>query len=295
MSGAEDALHAHLQTGVTTVARAWLLERRDGVNFGFTDHDLPLSFDGQTFDANGGLTARALLQTSGLAIDNTEALGALSDARITEADINAGRYDGAVVTAWLVNWQDVSARKILFKGSIGEIRRGDGAFEAELRGLTEMLNQPQGRVYGHDCSAILGDAACGVDVLAPGYSTERPLEVISERKVFGFAELAGFDAAWFERGRFVVVSGAAAGLVGLIKHDRETDAGREIELWQALRAPLEPGDIVRLEVGCDKRSETCAAKFLNIANFQGFPHIPGDDWLTAIPRTNGRNTGGALV
>ena len=29
--------------------------------------------------------------------------------------------------------------------------------------------------------------------------------------------------------------------------------------------------------GCDKRIETCGARFANTANFRGFPHIPGQD------------------
>ena len=40
------ALDLHLQTGATTVARAWSITRRDGLQLGFTDHDLPLVFDG---------------------------------------------------------------------------------------------------------------------------------------------------------------------------------------------------------------------------------------------------------
>jgi uncharacterized phage protein (TIGR02218 family) len=36
--------------------------------------------------------------------------------------------------------------------------------------------------------------------------------------------------------------------------------------------------------GCDKRAETCRAKFGNFLNFRGFPHIPGEDWVTAYPK-----------
>ncbi len=43
-------------------------------------------------------------------------------------------------------------------------------------------------------------------------------------------------------------------------------------------------DLLRLEAGCDKRAVTCRYKFDNFVNFQGFPHIPGDDWLVAGPR-----------
>ena len=109
------------------------------------------------FRAGTGLTARVLAQSTGLSVDNTEALGALTSSAVTEADIEAGRFDGAEVLAWLVNWQDVSQRLILFRGSFGEIRRANGAFEAELRGLTEALNRPLGRIYQKGCTAVLGD------------------------------------------------------------------------------------------------------------------------------------------
>ncbi|MEL6915574.1 MAG: DUF2163 domain-containing protein [Pseudomonadota bacterium] len=286
-----EALKAHLAAGDTTVARAWLLERRDGIRFGFTDHDLPLVFEGISFDAQGGLTAAALTQTSGLSIDNTEALGALSDARITEADINAGLYDGAWVTAWLVNWADVSARKVLFRGQVGEVRRGDGAFTAELRGLTELLNAPQGRTYLRTCPDL---GLHGFDFSQPGYATEVPVEEIEDRRLLRFAALPGFDPDWFERGRLEVLSGAAQGLSGAIKWDRLTDAGREIELWMSIRGDLRPGDVVRLEAGSDGTLETAKLKFDNVVNFRGFPFIPGDDWLAAIPRRGGSNGGGAL-
>lgn len=44
---------------------------------------------------------------------------------------------------------------------------------------------------------------------------------------------------------------------------------------------------------CDKRWATCVGRFANGTNFQGFPDIPGDDFLTAIPVQGGRNDGGS--
>ena len=43
------ALQTHLDTGTTTLAWCWRLTRTGGAVFGFTDHDLALSFDGTTF------------------------------------------------------------------------------------------------------------------------------------------------------------------------------------------------------------------------------------------------------
>lgn len=44
---------------------------------------------------------------------------------------------------------------------------------------------------------------------------------------------------------------------------------------------------------CDKRWKTCVGVFENRFNFQGFPDIPGDDFLTAYPATGGRHDGGS--
>ncbi|TPW06753.1 MAG: hypothetical protein FD125_119 [bacterium] len=46
-------------------------------------------------------------------------------------------------------------------------------------------------------------------------------------------------------------------------------------------------------VACDKRWATCVGTFTNGVNFQGFPDIPGDDFLTAAPVDGGRHDGGS--
>ncbi|MEE9389347.1 MAG: DUF2163 domain-containing protein [Paracoccaceae bacterium] len=286
---------AHLASGATSVCRCWAVTRRDGVVLGFTDHDNDLGFDGISFAADSGLSARALEQTTGLAVDNTEALGILSSSAVNEDDIAAGRFDGAGVVAWLVNWADVAQRLVLFRGTIGEIQRSAGAFQAELRGLSEALNQPQGRIYQKSCGAVLGDGACGFDLQAVGFSTTVPVEVVRERKFYEFSGLSGFADRWFEKGRFVVQSGAAAGLVGLVKNDRLDGSDRVVELWEALRADVKAGDMVRIEAGCDRRVETCRLKFDNLLNYRGFPGVPGEDWLLSVPRKSGVNDGGSLT
>ncbi|MGH1367265.1 MAG: DUF2163 domain-containing protein [Maritimibacter sp.] len=285
-----ESFAAHIDLGITTLARAWAVTRRDGLVLGFTDHDLDLSFDGITFKADTGLSARAVSQSTGLSIDNTEALGALSDAAMSEADIRAGRYDGAKVEAWLVNWADPSMRLLQFRGYLGEVTRVAGAFRAELVGLSEALNQPQGRVYQKPCSAVLGDGRCGVDTLDPAFSAQAVVVSVDGANLSVSGAVA-YAARWFERGRLEVTSGAASGLVGAIKNDRLAGDLREIELWDSLRSDLAVGDALRLVAGCDKRPGTCHVKFDNIVNFQGFPHIPGEDRLTSIPVNGGVSTG----
>lgn len=293
MSDLHPGLKAHLETGVTTTCNCWALTRSDGVVLGFTDHDGPLSFEGIDFSADSGLSAVALQQTTGLSVDNTEAMGALSSMAIREEDIEAGRFDGAEVRAWLVNWANVDERQMQFRGSIGELRRKDGSFEAELRGLTEALNTPTGKVYQAPCGAVLGDGGCRFDLSTPGYFELRVVEEVDDRKVFRFTTLAGIPDGWFKHGRMVMLDGAGQGLTGLIKRDAVEGAERVIELWQPIRADVAPGNQLRLEAGCDKRMQTCRTKFNNFLNFQGFPDIPGDDWTIATPRKTGNLSGGS--
>ena len=293
MSGLDAGLQAHLEAGFTTTCRCWALTRPDGTVLGFTDHDCQLEFDGIKFKANTGLSALALQQSTGLSVDNTEAIGALTDATITETDIEAGRYDGADIRAWLVNWTDVAQRHLQFRGTIGELRRSGGAFDAELRGLTDALNRPLGRVYQKPCTAVLGDRDCGVALGSPGYSVELMPVSVEERRIFRFEPLAGFEPGWFQHGILKAQTGRAKGLSGSIKRDYAERDVRVIELWHPIRDTLDASDRVMLRAGCDKRSATCRAKFNNLLNFQGFPDIPGDDWTLTDPAKAGDLSGGS--
>lgn len=288
------SLAEHLLTGTTTVCRAWAVTRRDGVVLGFSDHDRGLHFEGIDFAASSGLTARSVEQTTGLAVDNSEALGALSDASIRDEDVRAGLFDGAEVRSWLVNWSNVEDRELVFRGSLGEVERQGTLFRAELRGLAEAINQPKGRVYQRPCAAVLGDAACRFDTSAPGYSIGvAVLDMRSPTEIVLPAQ-PEFDKGWFLRGRVTVLSGPSTGQVGLVKRDLDIEGGRLIELWEIFSGGLSSGDQLRVEAGCDKRVETCRVKFDNLLNFRGFPGIPGEDWLVSYPVRDGVNDGGRL-
>ncbi len=292
MSGDKQALQAHLQSGLTTTCRCWAITRSDGQVYGFTDHDMELRFDGLVFKASTGLTAAAIEQATGLSIDNTEAMGALSDASVREEDIEAGRFDGAEVQAWLVNWADPEQRMLQFRGSIGELRRAGGAFHAELRGLTDLLNRPLGRIYQKPCTAVLGDKACRFALETPGYCAEAEI-VALDGAALRLQGAESSDAGWFERGRLDVLDGAAQGLWASIKLDEQVRDGRDVTLWSAIGGGLAVGDRVQLIAGCDKRMTTCRLKFNNMLNFQGFPDLPHEDWVMAVPKRSSQHKGGS--
>jgi uncharacterized phage protein (TIGR02218 family) len=292
MSSKDDLIET-LKTGAATTCHAWLIVRKDGRTFGFTDHDNDLEFEGAIFKANSGLIAGALQLSSGMSVDNTEVSGALTDDGLTELDLSAGRFDGAMVTTWLVNWANVAQRVIRFRGSFGEIQRSDEAFKVELRSLSEALNQQKGRVYQPNCAAVLGDHECRFDLRQPGFSLEAQILSIGDGAEYRLDAQPDYPQQWFERGRITVLNGRAEGLLGVVKFDREVDGGRQITLWVNFDLAPQAGDIIKLEAGCDKLASTCRSKFDNFLNFRGFPHIPGTDWVASYPVANQRNDGGS--
>lgn len=253
------------------------------MTYGFTDHDRDLSFDGRLFRADTGMSAAILSQSSGLSVDNSEALGALSDASLRAGDILDGKFDGATVVSWLVNWREPSQRKLIFRGSIGEIHRAEGAFRAELRGLSDQLNQPRGRRYQKSCSALVGDEACGVDVSDPAYRIETALIAHEAGHRLTVGSLTQFAAGWFARGTVEIMSGHAIGAMTAIQCDQMQNGQRLLTLWEPVRGNLAAGDRLKLTAGCDKRFATCQEKFRNVERFQGFPDLPSDSWMASYP------------
>lgn len=282
------AVHTDLQTkldsGAATLCRCWKLSRKDGVELGFTDHDGPIVFEGIEFQADSGMDASALQTASGLGVDNGQAAGALNSDAIREDDIRAGLYDGAEIWHWLVDWQRPDLRVLLFCGELGEIRRADGAFEVELRGLTERLNVPVGRSILRTCDRALGDQRCGVDITRSEFSKEVFVAPGSEGSRVLFSGMATYASGWFAQGTLTWLDGANAGRTHTIKSDTGDGGMRIVALWQQPAHPIAMGDRARLVAGCDKRAETCRKKFSNLINFRGFPHIPGEDWVTAYPK-----------
>ncbi|MBV9076109.1 MAG: DUF2163 domain-containing protein [Methylobacteriaceae bacterium] len=277
------ALASHLAEGVTTLCRCWRLVRRDGVALGFTDHDQDLVLDGTLFAAATGLDAAEATAELGFAAGGGEVAGALVSAGLNEADILAGLYDGASVETWLVNWAAPDERMLLAIGAIGEIRRRDDAFTAELRGPAHALGTVQGRVYARTCSADLGDARCGVALDGPVFAADGTVLAFDGELTVTVAGLDGFADGFFTGGRLAWAAGDA---VEVAAHRAGPD-GVTLELWARSPSPPVPGDRFRVTAGCDKRLETCAAKFANVANFRGFPHLPGNDFVVAVARAGG--------
>jgi uncharacterized phage protein (TIGR02218 family) len=275
-------LQAKLGSGVTTLARCWIVTRRDGVRQGFTDHDVDITVAGTLCRAGTGLTASEATARLGLAVDGSEISGALADDSLAEGDLAAGLYDAASVEVYLVDWSDPSLGVLLSKGSLGEVRREGAAFTAELRSLSARLNEASGRLYTATCSADLGDARCTVDLTGVAYHGSGTVASLAGTSAFHASGLDSFADGWFTGGKLTFTGGANAGFAVEVKVHRVAD-GVLLELWQRAPEPIAIGDPFAVTAGCDKRFSTCRDRFTNGINFRGFPAIPGNDFVVSYP------------
>ena len=287
-------LQTHLDEGTTTMSWCWRIARADGVTFGFTDHDRTLSFDGTEFEPESGLTASEVRSGSDLSVDAQDAEGVLTSDRITETDILDGRWDNAEVEVWRVNWTDTAQRVLMRLGAIGQIRRGRLAFLAEVRSLAHVLGQTVGTTFQATCDTALGDARCGVDLENSAFRGIGGVIDLLRDRAFTASGLGSFTSGWFTFGTVEWTGGANVGRQAeIIAHDL-TDGIAVLTLLEAPVRSIAGGDAFTIRAGCDKRIETCSAKFANTANFRGFPHIPGQDAVLRYATKDGGHEGTVL-
>lgn len=273
MSGFTDRLAGE----TTTLAICWRVARTDGVTLGFTTHDRPLDIGGVTYLASPGMAPSAISVGDGLEVDTMEVEGALSASLITAVDLDAGRYDNAAVSIFVVDWRDAGAGTMpLARGVLGEVARRSvgtgGAFTAELRGPTAALDATVVETCSPECRAELGDARCRVDLA--------PLTVLAEAGDSGDGRIAvTIPADRFAGGRLRVLAGPNAGLDVQL-----AGSGPDwVEPFEPLPFALAADTRVEMREGCDRRFATCRDRFANALNFRGEPHVPGSDLLTRFP------------
>ncbi|MGL4635979.1 MAG: DUF2163 domain-containing protein [Beijerinckiaceae bacterium] len=289
------AFAAALASGATTHCRCWKTIRRDGTVLGFTDHDRDFAFSGVTFRAQSGLEASEAEASLGLAVGGAEIAGALMAEAITEADIASGLWDFTTVETWLVDWRDVTRRVLLDTGHIGEIRREGARFTAEIRSLAHVFDQTQGRRYTAQCDATLGDTRCGLDMSVSSRRFVVFVATVAGQSSFSFASSVAFSTGIFNGGLVGSSGGAATPWEAPVMGHVRAGGYEQITLWAPPPVPLAVGQWLALTVGCDKQFSTCRDRFANTTRFQGFPHIPGNDFVMSYAKQGEAGLdGGAL-
>lgn len=274
-------LLAHYQSGQTTLAWGIKLTRRDGEVFGWTSHQVDVTISAVLYRAGPGLGVASLATSAGLAVDNSELTILPDDSTVTLADLLAGVWDGAAYELFRFNWADAApARDVLQRGTLGPVQPKRGAYTAELRGLQQYLQAPVGAVSSKTCRARLGDALCGVNLAS--FTVTGTLTGVTSQTTFTDTARTEADH-YFAEGVLTWTSGNNDGLAFKVK----AYAADVFTLSVPPVGTVQVGDTYSVVAGCRKRlEEDCVAKFSNAVNFQGEPHRPTLDTLTASPEVN---------
>lgn len=281
----------HLDTGTTTLCWCWKMTGNDGTIIGFTDHDRDLTFNATTYQAATGFTASELNESIGLNINNMDIDGVLSSSSLTENDLSSGLYDNATIEIYRVNWADTSQHLLMRKGSIGEVKRSENSFTAEIRSLSHNLQQPKGRLYQYGCDATLGDNRCKIDLELSAYKGSGTVDTVINERTFTTTGLENFTSEHFTSGKLTWTSGSSHE----VKYHTVLNNIITIELWQTPATQVQPGNTFEITAGCDRQFKTCQSKFNNTINFRGCPHMPGNDFTLSYPNSDdGTNDGSSL-
>jgi len=259
---------------LTSIALCWRVERADGAGIGLTSHDRALGKDGVGYEPTPGMMPAAITRGLGLEPHSSEISGVLSSDALEEQDLALGRWDGARVRLFAIDWEAPADQQIdLLGGDLGEVSIDGNGFSAALAGSAVTLDAPICPSTSPHCRAEFGDKRCRVDLAGRSLTAN----VVSSND----GELT-LDVAIDERfllGRLRYMSGENGGRSTVIIAVDATI----IRVRDLPRAPVEDGCRIELREGCDKTFQTCVDRFANAVNFRGEPHLPGTDLLTRYP------------
>jgi uncharacterized phage protein (TIGR02218 family) len=250
--------------GSTSLCHCWKLSLKNGTTLAFTDHDRDLTIENMIYRSANGLTGSEVEHALGFAVGGSEISGALTSDIIKAEDIDAGLYDGASVETWWVDWERPTLRALLDAGTIGEIRRTDIGFTAEIRSLAQIFETPNGRFFSRLCSAQFGDSKCKAESISFSSTLVQsitdydcyiaPVDLPADSLVGGYM--------LHRNTRFRIRQHLVLG----DKH--------YLRFWTKSESGFVLGESVEVHSACNKTREMCEGLYRNCVNFRGFPLMP---------------------
>jgi uncharacterized phage protein (TIGR02218 family) len=267
----------HLDCNVTNLCTLWKVTSTAGTIIRYCNHTRDITYNSELYTAFA-IQPSSFDSTNTLAANNQEIISPVTATGFSEFDLLSGKWDFARVEISVINYLNPAyghARRIV--GKIGEVTFENGRFIGEFRGLTQLLDQELGDLASPTCRAILGDAACGVN-LAPFTHATSVTQVQEDYSIFhvGTTQANGY----FRYGKATFTSGDNNGISAEIKDN----IGARIVLMLPLFREIDIGDNVTLIRGCDKTRTTCRDVFNNTLRMRAEPDLPGRDKVLKFPR-----------
>jgi len=283
MRNLSQSLSSKLASGVTNLCWCWKFVRDDGVVFAFTDHDMDLFFDDINWKASTGVAPGMVQSNIGFESGSAGLAGSILHDDLQKLDLMTGKFDGARVEIWRVDWQQPNDRIGIWAGEIGEVQLSESIFTAELLSNSRKLERTIGRTFSKSCDAELGDARCAKDISGQPF---QQLAIITEVLAINSFVVAAIDLPkkdWFVFGVANWIDAEKQINRASIETHYSSSQGEAFQLLLPPKLPMAAGDQIILSAGCNKSLDHCTAKFSNVDNFRGCPFMPGNDEVLAAP------------
>lgn len=252
------------------LAALFRLQRQDGFVLRFTDHDRPLTFDGELYEPVNLSSISAERREAGLRSGNQEASGIVDGVTITIPDLLGHKYRGAIVWQKLIDWRRPLHVFYAETKRVRQIQWDGSRWVATLEGMAARMQQLVGGRFGGifttTCNYRLGEVnTCRADI---------SLETITDVTVSGLIGTDAYMGAYFSAaswpgtyaddyyrdGEIQWTTGANAGLVSpIVQHIHGSP--REIRFLLPTSFPIVVGDKGIARPGCDGLRGTCYGKF----------------------------------
>ena len=252
--------------------------RKDGNEYGWTEHDRAITIDGVSYVPTGGIRLSA-------ARSNDEARVNTMDATIfmnasSEDDIRSGRWDDARVTVFEADWSnppssiDETIVNVLHDGFLGSIERSDLKMVVELLNKKTRLETRIGMVTSPGCRWVFGDSRCGFDLSTVTVSgTVTSVDSTYPERIFSASALTE-PYAYFAGGKITFTSGDNDGF----SMDIRLWENKQLTLHRPLPYPVQVDDTFDASQGCALTFAACKS-FGQYKRFGGEPWLPGADKL----------------
>ncbi len=238
-------------------------------------------YPGVTFLHTVGLLISKVQHPADTEPSNSEADCLINAAGLTEADIEAGKWDHGACTLFTTNGDDPRMGQLIIqKGFFSKFEKVGPRYRVELRGLNEALNQTIGKYTEELCDADYGDARCGLNLVARGEIHNGTLTSVSNAYTFrDTSRTEGVE--YFDNASGVWTNGLNNGFPFHV--DRWASGTKEFKLRTAAPFLPVPGDTYTVKRGCKKRKVPDCLDRLNVINFRGTPDVPTSTEFVALP------------
>lgn len=241
-----------------------------------TNHDVKFDLDGATYLPSPAVESVRYVSTLGSQINSQRIFATLYEGILTQASVQGGEYDDAVVEAGWIAWNiSPKERMVVHTGLVSRIDYDDTGIDLEVLDNLKLLQTNFGRIYSTQDPFTFGDAQFA---LSEGSWTDSgQIDTITFNR---FAFTATGDASFESRannyytyGKITFTNGNNNGKSTEVKVFETVGSDIVIELIRPTPYSMTVGDTFDIVAGYDGSFNQCKNKFSNGVNFGGFPHV----------------------